>query len=302
MMNKKEPVTVKTVGRYRVGDVCEMKAVRIGEAGAFLDAGTGNTSDDILLHKHQQTAPVKAGDVVKVYLYLDTKGRMTASMKLPKMREGQLGYVKVLSVTRKGGFVDIGAERGIFLPYSEMRGHVSPGQLVWVKLYRDKSGRQAVTMRVEDDMIRASVPAKDVKVGDQLTGTVYNILPEGFFLLTERRYLAFIHRDEVPGGRLDFGQKVTGRVTFVREDGRVDMSLREVKEKAMVTDSERILALLEKRQGTMPYTDDTPPEIIQAAFSISKAAFKRALGRLMKEGKVKQENGWTMLIQPDSKK
>ena len=190
----------------------------------------------------------------------------------------------------------------MFQVYSEMRGHVSPGQLVWVKLYRDKSGRQAVTMRVEDDMIRASVPAKDVKVGDQLTGTVYNILPEGFFLLTERRYLAFIHRDEVPGGRLDFGQKVTGRVTFVREDGRVDMSLREVKEKAMVTDSERILALLEKRQGTMPYTDDTPPEIIQAAFSISKAAFKRALGRLMKEGKVKQENGWTTLIQPDSKK
>ena len=85
---------------------------------------------------------MKAGDKVKVYLYLDAKGRMTASMKLPKMREGQLGYVKVLSVTRQGGFVDIGAERGVFLPYSEMRGHVSPGQLVWVKLYRDKSGRR----------------------------------------------------------------------------------------------------------------------------------------------------------------
>lgn len=267
-----------------------------GEVGAFLDAGTGNTSDDILLHQHQQTSPVKVGDKVKVYLYLDAKGRMTASMKLPKMREGQLGYVKVLSVTRQGGFVDIGAERGVFLPYSEMRGHVSPGQLVWVKLYRDKSGRQAVTMRVEEDMVRASVPAEDVKVGDELTGTVYNILPEGFFLLTTQRYLAFIHRSEVPSGRLDFGQKVTGRVTFVREDGRVDMSLREVKEKAMITDSERILALLEKRQGTMPYSDATPPEIIKDAFGISKAAFKRALGKLMKEGKITQENGWTSLV------
>ena len=285
MRKEHGPVTVKTVGRYRVGDVCDMTVARLGEAGAFLDAGTGNTSDDILLHQHQQTHPVKVGDRVKVYLYLDAKGRMTASMKLPKMREGQLGYVKVLSVTRQGGFVDIGAERGVFLPYSEMRGHVSPNQLVWVKLYRDKSGRQAVTMRVEDDMVRASVPAKDVKVGDELTGTVYNILPEGFFLLTTQRYLAFIHRSEVPGGRLDFGQKVTGRVTFVREDGRVDMSLREVKEKAMVTDSERILALLEKRQGTMPYSDATPPEIIKDAFGISKAAFKRALGRLMKEGR-----------------
>lgn len=271
MRKERGPVTVKTVGRYRVGDVCEMTVARLGEVGAFLDAGTGNTSDDILLHQHQQTSPVKVGDKVKVYLYLDAKGRMTASMKLPKMREGQLGYVKVLSVTRQGGFVDIGAERGVFLPYSEMRGHVSPGQLVWVKLYRDKSGRQAVTMRVEEDMVRASVPAEDVKVGDELTGTVYNILPEGFFLLTTQRYLAFIHRSEVPSGRLDFGQKVTGRVTFVREDGRVDMSLREVKEKAMITDSERILALLEKRQGTMPYSDATPPEIIKDAFGISKA-------------------------------
>ena len=278
MRKERGPVTVKTVGRYRVGDVCEMTVARLGEVGAFPDAGTGNTSDDILLHQHQQTSPVKVGDKVKVYLYLDAKGRMTASMKLPKMREGQLGYVKVLSVTRQGGFVDIGAERGVFLPYSEMRGHVSPGQLVWVKLYRDKSGRQAVTMRVEEDMVRASVPAEDVKVGDELTGTVYNILPEGFFLLTTQRYLAFIHRSEVPSGRLDFGQKVTGRVTFVREDGRVDMSLREVKEKAMITDSERILALLEKRQGTMPYSDATPPEIIKDAFGISK------------------ENGWTSLV------
>lgn len=257
MRKERGPVTVKTVGRYRVGDVCEMTVARLGEVGAFLDAGTGNTSDDILLHQHQQTSPVKVGDKVKVYLYLDAKGRMTASMKLPKMREGQLGYVKVLSVTRQGGFVDIGAERGVFLPYSEMRGHVSPGQLVWVKLYRDKSGRQAVTMRVEEDMVRASVPAEDVKVGDELTGTVYNILPEGFFLLTTQRYLAFIHRSEVPSGRLDFGQKVTGRVTFVREDGRVDMSLREVKEKAMITDSERILALLENARAPCPTA--TPP-------------------------------------------
>jgi predicted RNA-binding protein (virulence factor B family) len=291
----KDPVTVRSVGKYRVGDVCTLTAVRENEQGVFLDAGTGNTSDDILLHKHQQTKPIKVGEAVKVQLYLDAKGRITASMKLPKMREGQLGYVRVLSVNRSGGFVDIGAERGVFLPYSEMRGHVTAGQLIWVKLYRDKSGRQAVTMRVEEDMERASVPARDVKVGDELTGTVYNILKEGFFLLTKERYIAFIHRSEVPGERLDFGQKVTGRVTFVREDGRVDMSLRPVKEKAMIDDAGRILALLEKRNGTMPYSDETPPEIIKDVFDISKAAFKRALGRLMKEGKVVQENGWTSL-------
>lgn len=288
---------VKTVGEHRAGDVCELKVVRENEMGAFLDAGTGNTSDDILLHKQQQDTPVKVGDIVKVYLYLDPHGRMTASRKLPKMREGQLGYVKVLSVTRDGGFVDIGAERGVFLPYSEMRGHVSPGQLVWAKLYRDKTGRQAVSMRVEEEMVRASKPAVDVKVGDEITGTVYNILPEGFFLITMERYIAFIHRSEVPGGRLDFGQKITGRIAFVREDGRINLSLRPQKEKARVLDADLILSLLQKRKGSMPYGDDTPAEIIKDVFGISKSAFKRALGKLMKDGKVKQENGWTSLVE-----
>ena len=155
--------------QYKPGDVVTLTVARLGEMGAFLDAGTGNTSDDILLHKLQQTEEIKEGDKVKVYLYLDPNKRLTASMKLPKMREGQLGYVKVISVTRDGGFVDIGAERGVFLPYSQMRGHVSPNQLVWVKLYRDKSGRPAVTMRVEEDMQKASKPAEGLKVGDNVT-------------------------------------------------------------------------------------------------------------------------------------
>ena len=305
MLNNKRPVgklvkkavVVQNNTKYRPGDVVTLKVVRLGEMGAFLDGGTGNTDDDILLHKLQQTSVVQEGDEVKVYLYLDPSKRLTASMKLPKMREGQLGYVRVISVTRDGGFVDIGAERGVFLPYSQMRGHVSEGQLVWVKLYRDKSGRQAVTMRVEEDMQRASKPATGVKVGDKVTGTIYNILPEGFFIFTTQRFIAFLHRSEVPGGRLDFGQQITGRITFLREDGRINISLREQKETALLADAEDIYAYLVKRGGSMPYCDSTPLEIIKQKFGISKAAFKRALGHLMKEGKVRQDNGWTYMLE-----
>lgn len=293
----KKPVVIQNSTKYRPGDVVTLKVVRLGEMGAFLDGGTGNTDDDILLHKLQQTAEVKEGDAVKVYLYLDPSKRLTASMKLPKMREGQLGYVRVISVTRDGGFVDIGAERGVFLPYSQMRGHVSEGQLVWVKLYRDKSGRQAVTMRVEEDMQRAAKPAEGLKVGDKVTGTIYNILPEGFFIFTTQRFIAFLHRSEVPGGRLDFGQQITGRVTYLREDGRINISMRLQKENALVADAEDIYAYLLKREGSMPYCDSTPLEIIKQKFGISKAAFKRALGHLMKEGKVRQENGWTYIVE-----
>ena len=297
----RKPVVIQNNTKYRQGDVVTMKVVRVGEMGAFLDGGTGDTNDDILLHKLQQTEEVKVGDSVKVYLYLDPSKRLTASMKLPKMREGQLGYVRVLSVTRAGGFVDIGAERGVFLPYSQMRGHVSEGQLVWVKLYRDKSGRPAVTMRVEDDMVRASKPAEGIKVGDSVTGTIYNILPEGFFIFTTQRFIAFLHRSEVPGGRLDFGQQVTCRVTYIREDGRINVSMRLQKENAMIADAQDIYDFLQKRNGSMPYCDSTPLEIIKQKFGISKAAFKRALGHLMKEGKVRQEDGWTYLTEQENK-
>ncbi len=297
----RKPVVIQNNTKYRQGDVVTMKVVRVGEMGAFLDGGTGDTNDDILLHKLQQTEEVKVGDSVKVYLYLDPSKRLTASMKLPKMREGQLGYVRVLSVTRDGGFVDIGAERGVFLPYSQMRGHVSEGQLVWVKLYRDKSGRPAVTMRVEDDMVRASKPAEGIKVGDSVTGTIYNILPEGFFIFTTQRFIAFLHRSEVPGGRLDFGQQVTCRVTYIREDGRINVSMRLQKENAMIADAQDIYDFLQKRNGSMPYCDSTPLEIIKQKFGISKAAFKRALGHLMKEGKVRQEDGWTYLTEQENK-
>ena len=281
---------------YRPGDVVKLKVLRLSEAGAFLDAGTGNTSDDILLHKLQQSTPVQVGDEVEVYLYLDPRRRLTASMKLPGMREGQVAYAKVLHVTRDGGFVDIGAERGVFLPYTEMIGKIHPAQKIWIKLYRDKSGRPAVSMRVDKELAKAAKPVEGKKIGEALTGTIYNITREGFFLFTAERNIAFLHRSEAdPKRYLNCGDEVTGRITFIREDGHVDISTRKQKEYAMEDDSRAILELLRSRKGRMPYSDDTPVEIIKAKFGISKAAFKRALGRLMKEGKVYQESGWTIL-------
>ena len=281
---------------YRAGDVVTLTVARVSDLGAFLDAGTGNTSDDILLHKLQQAKPAQVGDQVKVYLYLDPHHRLTASEKLPKMREGQLGYAKVLSVTRDGGFVDIGAERGVFLPYTEMRGHVVPGQTAWVKLYRDKSGRPAVTMRVEEEIQKASKPAQDVKISDMVTGTIYNIVTDGFFIFTKERYIGFMPRSEAPfKRRLNFGEEITCRVTHVREDGRLNISMRPQKEDALLSDAQLLLDTMQARSGKMPYGDETSKEVLREKFGLSKAAFKRALGHLLKEDKVYQEDGWTIL-------
>ncbi|CVK17876.1 MULTISPECIES: S1 RNA-binding domain-containing protein [Sporomusa] len=280
---------------FRPGDVVELAVVRKSDLGVFLDAGTGNTSDDILLHNAQQTEPVAVGQTVKVYLYTDPKGRLTASMRLPQMREGQVARVEVINTTRDGTFVNIGAERGVFMPHAGRRGLPRRGEKVWVKLYRDKSGRPAVTMEVEDELRQASRPAEGVKVGDMVTGSVYNYNEQGAFLFTKDRFIAFLHNDEMTE-RPRVGAELDTRVTYIREDGRINVSMRPAKENAMDEDTAKILQVLRSRGGQMPYSDNSPPEIIKEKFNISKAAFKRAMGRLLKDRLIEQKEGWTYLI------
>ena len=280
--------------KYGPSTVAVLKVVRQSEMGAFLDAETGNTSDDILLHKTQQTSEVQIGDMVKVFLYLDPKHRLTASMRVPKLKEGQIARMRVINVSKDGAFLDVGAERGIFMPYAGMRGKLQIGEGVWAKLYTDKSGRLAVTMKVEDEMRRASVRAENVRVGQKVKGSVYNITDRGAFMLTNERYIVFIaNKEMVEKPRV--GQELEARVTYIRPDGRLNASLREAKEKARISDSDKVLMFLQSNDGRMPYSDSSSPELIKGKFKISKAAFKRAIGRLYKDGLIEMRDGWTYL-------
>lgn len=278
-----------------------LKAVRANDMGVFLDAQTGNTSDDILLHKLQQISPVKVGDIVNVFLYKDPKGRLTASMRVPQMKEGQIARLKVINISKDGAFLDVGAERGIFLPYAGTRGNLQIGEYVWAKLYTDKSGRLAVTMKVEDEIRRASKPASgEVKVGDILDGSVYNLTDKGAFVFTEEHYIVFIPEREM-AQHPHVGARLSVRVTYIRDDGRLNASLRPIKEKAIDIDSDAILQEIKAHNGKMPYSDQTPPEIIKMRFHISKAAFKRAIGHLLKTNAVVEENGWLILAENEKK-
>lgn len=272
--------------------VANLKVVRTNDFGAFLDAGTGKSDDDILLHKLQQTDEVKVGDTVEVFLYLDPKKRLTASMHVPKMKVGQIARLKVINVTDDGAFLEVGAERGIFMPYAEMIGKPKVGDIVWAKLYTDKSGRLATSMRVSDEIRRASKPAENVKVGDKVTGAIYNITEAGAFLFSNERYIVFIDKQEIPRF-LKVGEILDARVTFVRDDGRLDASLRETKELAINSDAEIIFKYIQEHGGEINIHDKSDPDVIYNTFKISKAAFKRAIGHLLKERLIeKLDNGF----------
>ncbi|MBR3498154.1 MAG: RNA-binding protein [Selenomonadaceae bacterium] len=275
--------------------VAALKVVRTNDMGAFLDAGTGKTSDDILLHKAQQTAEVSIGETVKVFLYLDPKKRLTASMRVPKMREGQIARLKIINVTGDGAFVDVGAERGIFMPFAEMRGRPQVGEIVWAKLYTDKSGKLAVSMKVSDEIRRASKPAEGIKRGDKIKGAVFNITEAGAFVFSEQRNIVFIARKEI-SRELRVGEVVEARVTFVRGDGRLNASLLNQKENALEVDAEKIFAFMQRNGGAMNFHDKTSPEKIRAVFRLSKAAFKRAVGHLLSQRRVEKiDNGFKIV-------
>lgn len=267
--------------------VATLKVVRMNDMGAFLDAGTGKTSEDILLHKAQQTAEISIGETVKVFLYLDPKKRLTASMRIPKMREGQIARLKIINVTNDGAFVDVGAERGIFMPFAEMRGRPKVGEIVWAKLYSDKSGRLAASMKVSDEIRRASKPAEGIKRGDKIKGAVFNVIDTGAFVFSEQRNIVFIPKKEMTR-ELRIGEVVEARVTFLREDGRLNASLHEIKETALERDAEKIFEFMKKNGGAMNFHDKTAPEKINAVFKISKAAFKRAVGHLYNQRRIEK--------------
>ncbi len=144
------------------------------------------------------------------------------------------------------------------------------------------------------ELFHNSRPAENVRRGDILRGKVYNIIESGAFVITDEGYIGFIHEHEQPHP-LKKDMVVEGRVTYVRPDGRVNLSLRPLKEYSRVADAEKILEYLRKRKGAMPFTDNSPPEVIRDRFGISKSAFKRALGKLLKDGLVAEEEGWIVL-------
>lgn len=271
--------------------IVTLPVARKASFGVFLSSGTGNSSDDILLHQNQQTKPLNVGDEVKVFLYHDPRGRLTASMHLPEIGIGEIGYASVMLTTRFGAFVDLGTERGIFLPFSEMiDGHVQKGQKIWIRLYVDKTGRLAVTMHVDKEMEKLARPAEGIRIGGKVEGSIYNKTPKGIFLITRDRWIAFAYQPEVPDG-LHMGDMVAGRVTFIRPDGHLDISLRPQKEYALTSDSETLLRFMENHNGALFYNDRSDPADIKMQFHMSKAAFKRAVGHLFKTDKILLKDG-----------
>lgn len=267
-----------------IGKIQTLKVSNIANIGAYLDAGTGEQSDNILLPNNQLPESIEDGDEVQVFIYRDSEDRLIATRKTPLVQVGELAVLEVKDTTRIGAFLDIGLERDVLLPFKEQKYKVLPGKKYLVGLYIDKSGRLTATTYVGKFLSCDSPYNK----GEWVKGIIYSINKEiGALVAVDNKYKGLIPRSEVYK-ELNVGDTVDCRIIRVRDDGKLDLGTREVAYKQMDSDSEMILEKLKKYDGFMCLNDKSNPEEIKDRLKISKAAFKRAIGRLLKEGKIVQ--------------
>ncbi|WP_058308521.1 CvfB family protein [Gracilibacillus massiliensis] len=277
----------------RIGTIQTLEVVREMDTGYVLE-------DDILLHHNEADSDLEEGQFVEVFLYQNKKAQTIATTQLPRVQVDHYGWSEVVAVLPHiGVFVNIGTTKEILvskddLPLFEDVWPIAGDQL-YVTLGNDQKGRLLALPATESIFEREFEAAPEDLFNKKISGRIYRTGREGSVCITEEGYRGFIHHSEQKE-EPRLGERVEGRVIDVKEDGTINMSLRPLKKDSIGEDAEAILTYLEENDGIIHFSDKSDPEAIRDTFHISKAAFKRALGKLMKERKIKQDNGKTYLI------
>ncbi len=264
-----------------LGKKQELTVVKKTEFGIYL-AEEQEASEKVLLPKKQVPEGTAVGDRLTVFVYRDSKDRLISTTQEPKVELGGLARLRVAQVGKIGAFLDWGLEKDLLLPFRQQTRRVREGEEVLIALYIDKSSRLCATMNVYEYLENQSPYKKD----DRVRGTIYEISREfGAFVAVDDRYSGLIPRKDFHGDA-QIGDVIEARVTAVHEDGKLDLSMREKAYLQMDKDAETVLKVIDEFDGVLPFNDKATPEVIERELKLSKNAFKRAVGRLLKEGKI----------------
>ncbi|HIR14246.1 MAG TPA: S1 RNA-binding domain-containing protein [Candidatus Choladousia intestinavium] len=270
----------------RLGEKQTLTAVKKVDFGIYL-AEEGRPEERVLLPKKEVPAGLETGGQVSVFLYKDSRDRLIATVREPVLTLGKTAVLKVKEVGKIGAFLDWGLEKDLLLPFREQTGKLYPGEECLVALYIDKSSRLCATMRVYPYLLKNS----PYQAGDEVEGRVYETGGNfGVFVAVDDCYSGMIPKREVPEG-LRAGNIIRARVSGVKEDGKLDLSIRDKAYIQIKEDARYVLEVLEEYEGVLPFDDRVSPEIIRREFGLSKSAFKRAVGRLLKQDEIEISGG-----------
>lgn len=265
----------------KLGEKQVLKVVKKVEFGVYLAEEEG-AEERVLLPAKQVPAGTVLGSAIEVFVYKDSKDRIIATINEPLLKMGEVTRLRVAQLSKFGAFLDWGLEKDLFLPFKQQTFRVKQGDTPLVSLYIDKSERLCATMNVYPCLAKNSPYTKD----DKVTGCIYETSPEfGAFVAVDDKYSGLIPKKELYG-EVKIGDTVTCRVTGVKEDGKLDLSIREKAYLQIETDAQKVMEVIDSFDGVLPFNDKASPEVIRREMQMSKNEFKRAVGHLLKNGKI----------------
>lgn len=256
-----------------------VKKVDFGVYLADTTESSINEENRVLLPLKQVPEDAQVNDSLTVFVYRDSRDRMIATTREPVFEVGGIALLTVKQVGKIGAFLDWGLEKDLLLPYKEQTALVKQNDQCLVALYVDKSGRLCATMKVYHYLRTDSPYHKD----DKVEGIVYEISKNfGTFVAVDNCYSALIPKAE-PAQNMKVGDRISARVTDVKEDGKLSLSVREKAYIQINEDAEKLLGMIEREGGMLPIGDKSDPELIRSRTGMSKNEFKRAAGNLYKQ-------------------
>lgn len=272
----------------KIGKRQKLVINNFSSVGAYLYAGTEDDKDNILLPNNElEGKDLKEGDEVEVLIYRDSEDRLIATFRKTEALVGTLAKLEVVdSHPKLGAFLDWGLNKDLMLPRSQQETEVEIGKKYLVGLYEDSKGRISATMKI----YKFLMPSNNINKGDIVSSTVYRINDDiGIFVAVEDRYFGLIPKSEC-FKKPKVGDELSLRVIRVRDDGKLDLSPRKIISSQMENDSELVLSKMRILKDNFRFNDKSSPDDIMDYFGITKKAFKRAIGKLLKDNLI-EKNG-----------
>ena len=260
-----------------IGKFNQLKIIKQYAKEFHLDGGDAAI---VLLPVTDAPQDSKVGDELSVFVYGDEKEGLHATTKRPFAQVNDVAWLKVVSVSHAGAFLDWGLAKDLLLPFSEQTQKVVEGRFCLVKVFLDESNRIAASMLL-DDFIQDE--AFYLKEGQKVDLVIADETDLGRKAIINNEYWGVLYKNEI-FQKLRKGQKTSGFIKKVREDNKIDLVLQLAKYAEKVDSvTEKILAKLKAQGGVMLITDKSPPDEIYKAFAVSKKVFKQSIGTLYKK-------------------
>lgn len=272
----------------QLGKKQKLQIIKKVDFGVYLgETADADAKNRVLLPAKQVPDGAKEGDELEVFIYKDSSDRLISTTREAALQVGETAVLKVNQTTKIGAFLDWGLEKDLLLPFREQTEKVKEGQECLVALYIDKSDRLCATMKVYPYLSQRP----PYGINDEVTGRVYEISGNfGVFVAVDDRYSALVPKKEAQG-KFRVGEVRRFRVTEIKEDGKMNLSSRQKAYLQMGEDAEMVMKVIDEFAGVLPFDDKVSPQVIERELGLSKNAFKRAVGHLLKESRIELRDG-----------